>query len=311
MQRCIACGHETFRKAFDSVEPGFSVAVCRRCGLGRTEPPAAEIGAWYPESYYGRENVRFNPLFEYLTRRFRKRRAAVLHNRVPRGPVLDVGCGRGFILSYLKRLGYEPHGLEFSDTAAWHARHVLNLDVAVGDLVTAKLPEDHYHAVIFWHSLEHVADPAQALARARRLLKTGGLLAVAAPNFDSLQARLFGRRWFHLDVPRHYYHLSPRTLGALLGRQHLRVVEVAHFSAEQNPYGWLQSFYNALGFEHNLLYEMLKSRTARRRGLEEHPLQSAAVALLLPLLLPLSLALTLLETALRRGGTFELYAIKE
>lgn len=311
--RCQSCGSDRTAPLFAAVEPGFRVVGCPDCGLGRTWPavPTSEIGRWYPEVYYGRENVRFNPFFEYLTRLFRKRRAAVLHNRVPRGPVLDVGCGRGFILNYLRSLGYEAHGLEFSDTAAWHARHVLGLDVATGDFLASPHEKDRYHAVVFWHSLEHFANPLEAVGRARELLKTGGLLAVAVPNFDSLQARFFGRYWFHLDVPRHYFHFGPRALEAMLTRHHLRVVQTDHFSFEQNPYGWVQSAFNALGFDNNFLYDCLKNRSARARRIREHPIQALLTALLLGPVTFLALAMTVVETLLRKGGTIEVYAIKE
>ncbi len=311
--RCQCCGSYNARTAFDSVEEGFKLLRCPDCGLGRTWPPvpADRIGGWYPETYYGKENVRFNPVFERLTRLFRRRRAEVLHNRVPRGPVLDVGCGRGFILNSLRSLGYEAHGVEFSDTAAWHARNVLGLEVETGDFLASPHKKEHYNAVIFWHSLEHFANPVEAVARARELLDVGGLLAVAVPNFDSLQSRFFGRHWFHLDVPRHYFHFGVKSLEAILARQGFRVVQTDHFSFEQNPYGWLQSFYNLLGFDNNFLYSLLKNRSARTIQLRKHPFQAAATLALLPLTTALALLMTVVETAARRGGTIEIYAIKE
>jgi SAM-dependent methyltransferase len=311
--RCPACGHGAPETVFPSTEPGFSVLRCPDCGLGRTWPPveADKIGAWYPEQYYGKGNVRFNALFEKMIRWFRRRRAAVIHNRVPRGPVLDVGCGRGFLLSYLRDFGYEAHGVEFSETAAWHARNVLKLPVAVEDFATSPREKERYNAVIFWHSLEHFSNPVGAIARASEALKTGGVLAVAVPNYGSRQARLFGRRWFHLDVPRHYFHFTERSLEAILARHRLRIVQLDHFSFEQNPYGTLQSLYNALGFRFNLLYTLLKDRSARLDELMRYPFQVAAIVLLLPALLPLSLALAPLEALLRTGGTIELYAFKE
>lgn len=310
--RCPACGGHA-ASVLPSAEPGFSLLRCHDCGLGRTWPPetAEKIGSWYPELYYGKGNVRFNPLFERLIRWFRRRRARVLHNRAPRGPVLDVGCGRGLMLSYLRELGYEPHGVEFSETAAWHARSVLKIPVAVEDFVKAPHERERYNAIIFWHSLEHFSNPVAAVARAYEALKPGGLLVVAVPNYDSWEARAFGRWWFHLDVPRHYYHFGARSLEAVLARHRFRVVQLDHFSSEQNPYGILQSAYNALGFRFNLLYSLLKDKTARRDTFSTHPLQTLAVVLLLPLLLPLSMALFLLESVLRSGGTIEVYAFKE
>ena len=61
---------------------------------------------------------------------------------------------------------------------------------------------------------------ARAPARARAPPSTtppgscapGGALVVAVPNTASLQARAFGDRWFHLDLPRHLVHLPADAL---------------------------------------------------------------------------------------------------
>ena len=311
--RCQACGSDHAESAHPSVEAGFEILRCPDCGLGRTWPPEKpeKIGDWYPTQYYGKENVRFNAVFEKLVRWFRRRRVAVLHNRVARGPVLDVGCGRGLMLSYLRELGYEPHGVEFSETAAWHARNTLKLPVTTEDFVEAPHERERYNCVIFWHSLEHFSNPVGAIRRAYEALKPGGLLVVAVPNYGSWQARVFGRYWFHLDVPRHYFHFGPRSLEAVLARHRFRVVQLDHFSFEQNPYGLLQSMYNALGFRFNLLYDILKDAGARSVALSAHPIQSVLIVALLPLFAPLAFAGMLVETALRSGGTIEMYAFKE
>ncbi len=311
--RCPACGYDGPERSSPSNEEGFELLTCPDCGFGRTWPPvsAEEIGKWYPEQYYGKENVRFNPLFEAMVRWFRKRRAAVLYNRVPRGPVLDVGCGRGMMLSYMRELGYEAHGLELSETAAHHARRVLKLEVATGDFLTSPHEKNRYNAVIFCHTLEHFANPVAAIARAHELLKPGGVLFIAVPNYGSWQARLFGGNWFHVDAPRHYFHFTIKSLDSILARHRFRVVQLDHYSFEQNPYGLLQSIFNAAGFRFNLLYSLLKNSTARTDTAMRYPFQTAAHVVLLPVLVPLVVAATALETLFKSGGTFEMYAFKE
>jgi len=61
----------------------------------------------------------------------------------------------------------------------------------------------------------------------------------------------------------------------------------------------------------NFLYSILKNRTSRIIPIKKHPVQAVLTLALLPVFLPLSLALTLMEALLRRGGTIELYAIKQ
>ena len=56
------------------------------------------------------------------------------------------------------------------------------------------------------------------LERARALLREDGLVIVASPNFASWQRRRFGTYWFHLDLPRHRSHFTPRGLARLLSR---------------------------------------------------------------------------------------------
>jgi SAM-dependent methyltransferase len=313
---CPVCAETHARslhaKGLEEHDPEFSVVRCGACGFGWTDPsvPEHEIGRWYPQSYYGDKNVRFNFAIEAMVRVFRRRRARLIRRLTEPGPVLDVGCGRGVMLSSLRALGYEPHGTELSEHAAFHAR-ALGLDVHVGDFLTSPHTGETFNAVIFWHSLEHFRDPFAAIARARALLKPGGLLVIAVPNSDSLQAAATGASWFHLDIPRHYVHFGTRSLLLALGKAGFRLRTVSHFALEQNPYGWLQSLYNACGFEWNLLYSLLKSKSARKELGRRHAVQVVCIVALLPLFSALMFVLWAVELVLRRGGTIDVYAYKE
>ena len=291
---------------------GFSVARCEACGLARTLPevPAAEIGRYYPPSYYGVQNRRFHPLLEWAVTVFRKRRVWQIQRFVATGRALDVGCGRGITLSQLRDEGWATAGVEISETAAAQARAALGDSIFVGDVVEGPWEPESFDVVVLWHVLEHLPDPFAVLAKTRQLLRPGGLLVIAVPNLESLQALATGGRWFHLDVPRHYWHFGTRILTRLLEAKGFRIRNVSHFSLEQNPYGWLQSLLNRAGFPPNLLYDILKRRSARDvvHPFRRHPVASILLAPALVVAFPVSLVLTLVEAALRRGGTIEIYA---
>ena len=302
---CPVCDSNEAHRRFEIDGGQQSVAVCSGCGLGRLHPlPDAEtLRGYYPDVYYGEPGVKFQALVEGLVRAVGARHAAFLTAGVPRGSrVLDVGCGRGILLGALADRGFEAHGVEITEQAARGADSWASIRIAPS-VEAADYPDAYFDQVILWHVLEHLPDPRETLASVRRILKPGGRLVVAVPNFSSLQARLTGSAWFHLDLPRHLYQFPLSGLNQLLERSGFEVSPAHHFSLRQNPFGWIQSLLNKLPFlPRNGLYVLLhrqgpgaeKPYTARVR---------ACLWLCLALGIPLGASLSLLEAALRNGAT--------
>jgi SAM-dependent methyltransferase len=216
----------------------------------------------------------------------------------------------------MKERGWEAIGLELNEETAWNARNVFGLDIRTGSLEDAQFEDSFFDVITLWHVLEHLPDPVQTIEECRRILKPGGLFVIALPNFDSLQARLSGKYWFHLDIPNHLYHFTNKNLDMFLKKFLFKICKVKQFSLEFNPFGYLQSLLNMCHIEYNLLYTMLMSKALRntlysdmrRSRLYAH---LSITILLLPLYAPLSLGFSLIESFLGRGGTVEIYALKE
>ncbi len=223
--------------------------------------------------------------------------------------MLDLGCGRGIVLGALADRGFEVHGVEISAEAARGADPRAEIRVATG-LADAGYPEAFFDQVLIWHVLEHLEDPRATLTEVHRILRPGGRLIVAVPNFGSLQARWMGAHWFHLDLPRHLYHFPIRALRDLFTAIGFAIEGEYHFSLRQNPFGWIQSALNFFpGLPRNGLYTLLH----RRSRAESPPFGPGVRRWLWFLLLlgaPISLALTFFETAVRSGATVHLVARK-
>jgi len=142
--------------------------------------------------------------------------------RRPPGRLLDVGCGQGALAAEFIARGWSAAGVEPSDAAARAARRA-GLEMHGGTLADAPFAQGSFDAITFNHSLEHVPDPLGDLRRAAALVRPGGTVAVSVPNFGGWQRRLFGSRWFQLDLPRHLNHFDRRSLPALAGRAGLTV----------------------------------------------------------------------------------------
>lgn len=308
---CAACGGAIVRGRFDLTETPYSIDDCSACGTGQLLPaPSVDaIRSFYSSAYYGREGAKFSWLAECAVRLVARRRGAFLAgNFEPGGKILDVGCGRGVLLSSLADLGFEVHGTEISDDAARGADSRAKIRI-VPSLQQADFPEDHFDGVVIWHVLEHLPDPATAVREAWRILKPGGRLIIAVPNYSSVQARWSGPDWFHLDPPRHLFHFTLNGLTRLIDECGFRRRSVHHFSLRQNPFGWVQSALNKTGwFPRNDLYSLLQAENSEDRltGGFRVIVQKAAYLLGMPI----GLALSFVTAVCRRGATVHVVAEK-
>jgi SAM-dependent methyltransferase len=289
-ESCAWCGGELGGASAGSQ----GIAKCGRCGAATTRPwpSEAELDQAYAD-WYRPETGRFVGPGDALLRASRGRLARRLDRIAPPGRVLDVGAGEGVLIEALRRCGREVLGLE---------RRSSRPDVLEAEIDDVEGP---FAAVVFWHSLEHLRRPRAALARAAELLAPGGVLVVAVPNVDSLQARAFGERWFALDLPRHLVHLPARTLERALADLGLDVERRSHLRGGQVLFGWLHGLVGLLPGRPDL-YDAIRRPAARRRPMS--PASRAGAIGAAVALSPVAAAATALEAARRRGGTVYLEA---
>ena len=142
---------------------------------------------------------------------------------IPKGSVLDVGCGAGEFLGMMQEAGWKVLGFDSDPAAARAARESFGVPVIVGDFSTADLPAESFDAVIASHVIEHVYDPVSFLSACRRVVKPGGRVVVVTPNLDSLGSRMFGVGWALLEAPRHLQLFSSATLRTCAVKAGLKV----------------------------------------------------------------------------------------
>ena len=269
---------------------------CPHCGADTTAPwpTDAELDAAYG-AWYRPPTGRFSGVGDVILRRFRGRLAQRLDRIAPPGPILDVGAGDGVLIDALRARGRAAVGLE---------RNPVRADLRAGDIASLEGP---YAAIVFWHSLEHLRAPGEALRRAADLLMPGGVLVVSLPNVESWQARAFGDRWFALDLPRHLVHVPAPALIARIESLGLRVQRTSHLRGGQVVFGWLHGLTGALP-GHPDLYAAIRRPEARDRPLS--PERRATTLAAAATLFPVAAAAAGAEAAAGHGGTIYVEARK-
>lgn len=206
--------------------PGlFSVVKCRTCGLMRTNPrPTPEgMGVYYPSDYgpYQSSIVTAAPGVRRPRPWYKKLFRAVFQfnaDRIPAvkpGRMLEFGCSTGYFMNRMANEGWDVEGIEYSAQAAQAARD-LGFQVYTGTLESAPDPVEPYDIVVGWMVLEHLHDPVCALKKLHSWTRPGGWLVVSVPNSGALEFKVFKDAWCALELPRHLYHYTPRSLQKLL-----------------------------------------------------------------------------------------------
>ena len=244
---CNLCGTSVVRHLYPArdrlrnSDQDFWIAECGGCGVLRTLPAMVEeeLASFYPDDYWGMEN---EPAQQWIASSQADKLQFLGACKLTSGRILDVGCGSGFFLRALDAARWDRAGVEISEGAAEAARRAIGGDrIFTGTLNQAAYSDSEFDVVTLWSALEHTNQPRSTLVEARRILKPGGSLIVQLPNADSYQLRLFSGHWFALDVPRHRYHFTPKTLEWLLSGIGFSSYHMTFFSKAHNAHSLRQS----------------------------------------------------------------------
>lgn len=282
----------------------FTAVKCGNCGLVYVtpRPEKEELSAFYRDDYYGGgADKKAGPAALALAFFCFLRKNRVLKYRRS-GRLLDIGCGDGTFLDSIRTKDWEVFGVE---TSVPGCRSCAQKGITVRRDMA--FPDGFFDVITMWQSLEHFETPTAALREAHRVLAADGTLILSVPNIASLEYLLFGTRWFHLDLPRHLYHFSPRTITRLLEKSGFTVLKTDYHSFEYNPYSLLQTIMNTLTPEFNFFYVLAKR--GRLRG--KRTFLNAAVTGLSLLLLTVPLFfISYIFAFFKRSGVIHVYAKK-
>ena len=186
--------------------------------LLRTEPvPAPDrLPSYYQSDEYLSHKDEDNSLFGRVYMGLRKWSIKQKYKRISsRGGstkrLLDIGCGTGDFLYLAQQSGWDTLGVEPDDNARSLALSK-DLDVRAQ---WEDLDEPRFDVITMWHVLEHIPQLELCCEKLIHLLKPGGTLIIAVPNYRSWDALYYGAYWAAYDVPRHLWHFSKNSFSLM------------------------------------------------------------------------------------------------
>jgi len=133
------------------------------------------------------------------------------------GNVLDIGAGTGDFLKEAKQANWQVSGVEPNKGATILAQEKgISLQESL-DNFNGKT----FDVITMWHVLEHVPNLEETISTIEKLLKPGGSLIIAVPNYRSFDANYYKEYWAAYDVPRHLWHFSQRSMKNIFSKNML------------------------------------------------------------------------------------------
>lgn len=180
------------------------------------KPAAKELDAYYASPNYishtDSKKTQLDKIYQWVKKYMLHRKLGWIEKKFPdRGRILDIGAGTGDFLLEAKKKGWKVSGVEPNEQAG-------NIALEKGiklATTSGKFSSNKFDVITLWHVLEHVYDLRAQIIELEHLLKKGGLLIIAVPNYKSYDAQHYKEFWAAYDVPRHLYHFSQNSFKPL------------------------------------------------------------------------------------------------
>lgn len=241
---CSLCGGST-AVAFTATDRNrevsrvrFAYERCGSCGTIALANVPADLSRYYPADYY-----LLNDPAELRHRApIERAKLAFVREYVSDGTLIEIGPGDGGFATLARDAGFSVIVIEMDRAAAEALGESGGISAICSDAPAEALATAATADVIaMWHVLEHVARPGELIDAAAAQLRRGGALVVATPNVQSLQFRLVGHRWAHVDAPRHLHlvpHEALRVRAAAAGLREVHVTTSDRAGLRHNRFGW-------------------------------------------------------------------------
>ena len=155
-------------------------------------------------------------LYQKVKQRALKKKVALItksNNGI--GSVLDIGAGTGEFLKVASEYGWKVQGAEPNEKARFISKEK-GIDL-IEDFT--EFSNRQFDVVTLWHVLEHMPNLEKTISQIETLVKPGGTLLIAVPNYKSFDARYYNKYWAAYDVPRHLWHFSKSSMQKLFSKE--------------------------------------------------------------------------------------------
>ena len=240
----------------------FNYIECSNCGNLQIMNKPENMGSYYPKNYYSFENPIPSSFKEFFLKRRDKYAlyqkniiGKIIYKKYPFDflkimgtlgmeynlKILDVGCGSGFLLRSLQRLGFN----HLQGVDPFITKDIIEDGIQIFKKDIHGLPNgEKFDFIILNHSFEHMDKQSEVLVKISDILSENGVCVIAMPVKNGYIWNLYGADWVQIDAPRHLSIHTLKSFNILLNKSSLVLKEIIFNSDEFQFWGSEQNQQN-------------------------------------------------------------------
>jgi 2-polyprenyl-3-methyl-5-hydroxy-6-metoxy-1,4-benzoquinol methylase len=198
----------------------WKIVQCKLCDFIYVNPrlQKKELLNIYTESYFDRTDVgyyHYKENKELRKKNFQKWIDDSIQFLSPAENcnALDIGCAAGYCLEIFKAKGWDASGIELNIEYA----NQLQQDghkVYSSPFLDAQL-DKKYKVITLFDVVEHLSDLQEHFLKINSILDENGIVILITPDYNSLQRKLLGKKWFQFKPVEHINYFSIATFKKL------------------------------------------------------------------------------------------------
>jgi 2-polyprenyl-3-methyl-5-hydroxy-6-metoxy-1,4-benzoquinol methylase len=223
---CSLCGKEATDQLL--TKQGFSIVKCCNCGFVYVNPRVEnqQLTSIYRHNYFANKD------YGYVSYEQEKRLRVKNFERWLQDAdkyitetkpffALDVGCAAGYCLELMNAKGWKTKGLELDEEMCMALQQGFDISRSLlEDFIT----EDQFSVITLFDVIEHIPNIDKAFGKLNSLLTKDGVIIMVTPNYNSLQRKLLGKKWFQYKPIEHIQYFTSKSLNTFADRNGLKIV---------------------------------------------------------------------------------------
>lgn len=216
----------------------FDILECSNCKVSFTDPFLSKKEY---QDYHNKHQVAFNgagndsAIVEYLDNKqeqwkglgYLDRLNGLLKAKPDAKRVLDIGCGAGLYLDFLKNEGFYVEGIELSPWGYNIATNTLGIKVQNNLIGNLAEPKSKFDVINLYDVVEHTTDPNGFLQDLKKWIKKDGIIMINLPNMDSKISISSNRYWNKISPPDHTFHFNIESICYLLNKNGFHPISIS------------------------------------------------------------------------------------